>query len=81
MESKKYSSEIVKQLLENDRYNFWKPDWSKRIVVEWDRSNVFLSHFIKDIRKILGSNAIFEPALNSKPTEYIATINGLKKVE
>lgn len=76
-----YSSETVKQLLENTKYNFWRKDWSERIQVQWDNIyEVPLAKFRKDIIKLIGKDFIYELALNNEPIEYLATVDGLKKV-
>lgn len=81
--TKKYSSSLIKDLLENDRWNFWTSDWGKCIIVQWD-SKVNHKFFFDEVKKKLGIKTsepmFFERALSSKPTQYIATKNGLKKI-
>lgn len=77
----KYSSETVKLLMENNRWNFWTKDWQKRIIIEWEGPNVIpLETFRRDIIKLLGRDFLYELALNSEPTEYKVSVQGLEKL-
>ncbi len=75
-----YSSEIVKQLLTNDKWNFWKSDWSERIIVAWN-PNVNRKYFFNEIKKLLGANFNYERSVNNDLIEYEATDKGLKKLK
>lgn len=81
MENKNYSSETVKLLLENNRWNFWKKDWSKRIIVQWEgNAKQPLKKFSKQVAKLVGNGFLYEPALNGKPTQFIVTSKGLEQL-
>ncbi len=66
----------VQELMDNNRWNFWKKDWSLRIIVEWD-GKIPLVSFRDQIIEKLGKDFIFERALNSDDTEYTVTKKGL----
>lgn len=76
MKTKNYSSAIVKILILNNRYCFWKRDSSKRIIIEWPEK-IHLNQFRKDIINKLGDGFIFERSINSNPIQYIASNSGL----
>ncbi len=79
-QTKKYSSQMVKQLMENNRWNFWRKDWSKRIIVQWDNPQKQpLLKFRQGIIKILGKEFIYERAISSDKTQYMVTPKGLVK--
>ncbi len=81
MKTKAYSSEMVRQLLENTRWRFWSKDWTKSIVVQWDaKKGIILDNFKQDIIKIVGKNFKYERSLSIKNTEFIATKTGLTKI-
>jgi len=62
------------------RWNFWRADWSERIIVLWDLK-ISLSSFRKDIVDRVGEGFIYEMSHNPDPTEYVATREGLKIFE
>lgn len=78
MKKQNYSSKVVSSLLNNSRWNFWKNDWSKRIIVEWN-PKIKLEKFRQDVIDKLGVNFIYERALSNDETDFIATDSGLEK--
>ncbi|MEK6882868.1 MAG: hypothetical protein AABY22_24810 [Nanoarchaeota archaeon] len=80
MEAKrKYSSKIIQELAENNKWNFWASDWSKRIIVKWESEHrPDIKKFSKDVIKLVGRNFKYERALNNEPVQYEATLEGLK---
>ncbi len=78
--AKKYSSETVKVLLENNRWNFWSKDWEKSIIVEWTNGTT-LKNFREDILKEVGPDFHYELFLGDEPTQFFTTKTGLKKIE
>lgn len=75
---KKYSSKLLQQLLTNEVFNFWKPDWSERIIIDWPK-NVNSKKFFPEVRKLIGEGFHYERSLNGT-VEYKATSKGLIKV-
>ncbi len=78
MENKQYSSQIVKDLLTNEVWSFWKSDWSKRIVVYWN-PKVKRKNFFAGVEKLVGNSFIYERALSGQ-VKYRATNKGLIKI-
>lgn len=78
MKNKNYSSKTVELLLTNSRWNFWKKDWSERIIVDWD-PKIKLEKFRQDIIDKLGDDFIYERGLSGDQTDFVATNHGLKK--
>lgn len=70
---------IIQDLLTNETWNFWRKDWSERIIVEWPKS-VYRKDFFSDVQRLVGEDFIYERSLSGQ-TQYKATKKGLKKFE
>lgn len=79
MKKQIYSSKTVELLLTSSRWNFWKKDWSERIIVEWN-PKIKLEKFRQDVINKLGKGFIYEPSLNNDKTDFVATGSGLTKI-
>ena len=74
----KYSSETVRLLIENTKWNFWSPDWSKKIIVQWDCGRVHINKLKKQVRALLGcSQFIYERSLSPLDYQYVVTPKGV----
>jgi hypothetical protein len=51
---------IVQALLENDIWNFWSADWSKRLIVQWDGTRRSLKPHLRELKKKLGDDFGYE---------------------
>lgn len=75
---KKYSSEIVQALMENTTWNFWRKDWSSRIIVSWDDRKVPLERFSNSIRTLVGNGFLYERSLTADSVQFKVSGNAKK---